>query len=99
LSYSTNVTGLVTHYLRSTPYIGTDETPSPQAVKAYRSGRFVVVEGLPVGARAELIDAGGALRGVIDRASEREELRISGRGTGILHWTHDGQRGFLKFVY
>ena len=99
LSYSTNVTGLVTHYLRSTPYIGTDETPSPQSVKAYRSGRVVVVEGLPVGARAELIDAGGALRGVIDRASEREELRISGRGTGILHWTHDGQRGFLKFVY
>jgi hypothetical protein len=99
LTYSTNVTGTVTHYLRSTTYIGLEEPSGAPSVKAYRSARNLVIEGLPQGARAEWTDADGKVRWATDRASQREELRALGHGTGILRWSLDGQCGILKFVY
>ncbi|MEY3927101.1 MAG: hypothetical protein RJA97_108 [Bacteroidota bacterium] len=98
LSYTTNTGGTVTHYLRGTPYIGVGE-PSTHAVRASRSGRQLVIEGLPHGAHAEWTDADGRVRWATDRAEGLEELRAPGHGTGILRWTLDGQRGVLKFVY
>lgn len=99
LTYSTNVTGTVTHYLRSTTYIGLEEPAQAASVKAYRSGRNLVIEGLPLGARAEWTDADGKIRWATDRSTPREELRANGHGTGILRWALEGQRGILKFVY
>ncbi|MDP4730030.1 MAG: endonuclease [Schleiferiaceae bacterium] len=98
LSYSISAGGTVTHYLRGTPYIGVGE-PSTHEVRAYRSGRQLVIEGLPAGAHAEWTDADGRVRWATDRAEGLEELRAQGHGTGILRWTLDGQRGVLKFVY
>jgi hypothetical protein len=98
LSYTTNTGGTVTHYLRGTPYIGVGE-PSTHEVRTYRSGRQLVIEGLPHGAHAEWTDADGRVRWATDRAEGFEELRTPGHGTGILRWTLDGQRGVLKFVY
>jgi len=98
LSYTISTGGTVTHYLRGTPYIGLGE-PSTHEVRAYRSGRQLVIEGLPAGAHAEWTDADGRVRWATDRAEGLEELRAQGHGTGILRWTLDGQRGVLKFVY
>ena len=68
-------------------------------MRAYRSGRQLVIEGLPLGAHAEWTDSDGRVRWATDRAEGLEELRAQGHGTGILRWTLDGQRGVLKFVY
>jgi hypothetical protein len=98
LSYTTNAAGTITHYLRGTPYIAIPEAATP-TVRAYRSGRQLVIEGLPQGAQAEWTDADGRIRWTTPSAEGLEELRAPGHGTGILRWTLDGQRGILKFVY